>query len=353
MDKQKIIEAGKIAKEVHEWIKPQIKKGTPLIEIAEKIESKIIELGGKPAFPTNLSINEVAAHYTPSHDDETKAHGLLKIDFGAHVNGWISDTAFSVDLENSDENKKLIKSSEDALNSAINLIKSLGNKKVDNKKLSIVEPSIKKSSLDLTTSRRKILTKSDLEQSNLRHELSGNVLASGGKAEKILTSEIGKTIQQKISSQGFQPIINLSGHEIEEYNLHAGLTIPNFDNKSNEEIKKGLYAIEPFATLKTGTGKVKDGKPSGIYQLIDERNIRSPLAREILEFIIKEYNALPFCSRWIAKKFSTRGLFALRQLEQNKNLHQYAQLVESSGAKVSQAENTILVGEEGVVVTTG
>ena len=83
MDKEKIIKAGEIAKEIKLWIKPQIKKGMLLLEIAELIENKIYEMGGEPAFPVNLSINEIAAHYTPSMNDETIAEGLLKVDFGA------------------------------------------------------------------------------------------------------------------------------------------------------------------------------------------------------------------------------------------------------------------------------
>ena len=97
LNKEKIIKAGKIASEVKSWIKPQIKKDMLLIEIAEKIEGKIFELGGKPAFPVNLSIDNIAAHYTPGHDDETLARGLLKIDFGVHVDGWTSDNAFSLE----------------------------------------------------------------------------------------------------------------------------------------------------------------------------------------------------------------------------------------------------------------
>src|SRR3989344_9008943 len=124
MDIKKIILAGKIASEIKTWIKPQIKKGTSLLEIAEKIEAKIIEMKGKPAFPTNLSINEIAAHYTPSYDDKTTAHGLLKVDFGVHIDGWCVDNAFSIDLENSEENKKLIQSSEKALEKAIKTIKA-------------------------------------------------------------------------------------------------------------------------------------------------------------------------------------------------------------------------------------
>ncbi|MEK6833589.1 MAG: type II methionyl aminopeptidase [Nanoarchaeota archaeon] len=291
MENQKILQAGKIAQEVKKYIKPFVKKGVPLLEIAEKIENKIIELKGKPAFPTNLSINEIAAHFTPSYNDETLANGLLKVDFGVQIDGWISDTAFSVDLENSSENKKLIEASEKALEEA--------------------EKTIKK----------------------------GTTIG-----------EIGEAIQKEIESFGFSPIINLSGHQIEQYNLHSGLSIPNIDNKQNNEIKSGLYAIEPFAT--NGSGKVKDGKPSGIYSLIEYKNIRNPSAREILEYIAEEYKELPFCSRWLVKKFGTKALPALNQLEQNGNLHQYAQLVEVNKGIVAQTENTILIKENGEKIVT-
>ncbi len=138
MNKQSILKAGQISQEVKKYAKSFIKKDTPLLEIAEKIEDKIIELGGKPAFPTNTSINEVAAHYTPSHDDETKAHGLLKIDLGVHIDGWIADTAFSLDLENSEENKKLIEASKSALDNAIKLIKNSLGENANNKNGSVV-----------------------------------------------------------------------------------------------------------------------------------------------------------------------------------------------------------------------
>jgi methionyl aminopeptidase len=286
-----IILAGKIAQEIKKWIKPQIKKDIPLLEIAEKIEAKIIELKGKPAFPTNLSINEIAAHYTPAYNDETKAHGLIKVDFGVHINGFISDTSFSVDLENSEENKKLIEASEKALGEAKKTI---------------------------------------------------------GKGVSV--NKIGKAIQEAIEFYEFSPIINLSGHQIEQYNLHSGISIPNIADKRTTEIAPGLYAIEPFAT--NGSGKVKDGKPSGIYSLIDYKNIRNPNAREILEYITEEYVELPFCSRWLVKKFGTKALVALSQLEQNGNLHQYAQLVEVGKGIVSQAEDTILIEEDGKKIIT-
>jgi len=291
MDKEKIIKAGKILSEVREYTQKFIKKDMPLLEIAEKIEEKIFELGGKPSFPTGLCINDIAAHYTPSHDDKTLANGLLKIDIGAHVDGWIADTAFSIDLENNEENKKLIESSEKALENVIKKIKK------------------------------------DME-----------------------IKEIGKIVQETIESSGFSPIINLSGHQVEEYDLHAGISIPNFDNGNENLLPKGLYAIEPFST--SGNGKVYDGKPSGIYQLISEKNIRNPIARQVLELIKKEYQTLPFCSRWIIKKFGTKALIGLKQLEENKNLHHYAVLVETSHKNVAQTEHTILIEDNEVIVTT-
>ena len=289
-EKDKILRAGKIASQVREYARKIVKKDIPLLEIAEKIESKIIELGGKPAFPTNLSINEIAAHYTPSYNDKTLATGLLKVDFGVHIDGFIADTAFSIDLENNEENKKLINASEEALENALKIIK-----------------------------------------------------------ENITTNEIGKTISETIESHKFSPIVNLSGHSMEKYDLHSGITIPNVDDNKNIKLKKGVYAIEPFATK--GNGKVYDGKPSGIYYIQNEKNIRSPIAREILSFIIKEYKTLPFCERWLVNKFGTKVMFALKQLENEGILHHFQQLIETSKAKVSQAEHTILIDKE-IIVTT-
>jgi len=291
MNKSKILLSGKIAKQVSEYTRIIIKKNVSLLEIAEKIEGKIFELGGKPAFPVSLAIDEIAAHDTPLHDDERKAHGLLKVDLGVSFDGWIADTAFSIDLENNEQNQKLIQAAEKALEKAIEIFKQ-------GKKL----------------------------------------------------NEIGKVISEIIEESGFSPIVNLSGHEIDKYDLHAGATVPNFDNHKEVKIEKKLYAIEPFAT--TGSGKVHDGKPSGIYMLTSEKNVRSPIAREILDYIAEEYQTLPFCSRWLVKKFGTKALFGLKQLETNRNLHHFAQLVEEKGAKVSQAEHTVLVDEDGVRVTT-
>src|SRR3989344_2253850 len=146
------------------------------------MEKKIFELGAKPAFPVNLSINEIAAHYTPSFGDEGVAHGLLKVDIGISIDGYIADTAFSVDLEDSEENKKLIEAAEDAV----------------------------------------------------------SVSVSEFKIGKGLT-EIGGKISDAISKLGFTSIANLSGHSIERFVVHAGWTVPNYDSGQKDVLEEGIY----------------------------------------------------------------------------------------------------------------
>lgn len=283
--------AGKIASETVKYAKSIIKKGELLVSLAEKIEGKIIELGGKPAFPVNLSMNEIAAHATPSLHDTATASGLLKVDIGVHINGYVADTAVSIDLENSPENKKLIQAAEDGLKAATEVFKL-----------------------------------------------------------KAPINQVGKVIEENISKHGFQSIRNLSGHSIEVYDLHAGIIVPNYDTSQTFQLEEGLYAIEPFST--TGVGLVKDGKPSGIYHLESDSPVRDSFAREVLKYIKEEYNTLPFCSRWIEKKFGTRTIIALKRLEEARIIMQYAQLVEKSLGKVAQAEHTVLLTPKEKIITT-
>ncbi len=287
----KLRKAGKIASEVVKYAKNIVKKDVSLRDIAEQIEYKILELGAKPAFPVNLSINDIAAHSTPSYNDTQKAHGLLKVDIGVHIDGYVADTAISIDLENSEENKKLINAAESALSKALEIVNS-----------------------------------------------------------GISLGKIGETIENSIKSLGFLPIQNLSGHSIHRYDLHSGITIPNYDTQQQIKIAPGLYAIEPFST--NGFGLVRDGKPSGIYHLKKEGNVRDSLAREVMQFIVEEYNTLPFCSRWIHKKFGTRSLIALKRIEEAGLIYQYPQLIEKNSGKVAQAEHTILIKEKEKTITT-
>jgi methionyl aminopeptidase len=290
------IKAGKIASETVQYAKSIIKPGIKLSELADKIESKISKLGAFPAFPVNLCINEIAAHHSPAYNSEQTAQGILKTDIGVHVNGAIADTAFSTDLENSEKNKALINSSEKALENALEFVK---------------------------------------QQTK--------------EGKQIQINKIGENIHKTITSLKFSPIRNLSGHELGEYIIHAGLTIPNYDNNNTKKLPNGAFAIEPFST--PGSGIVYDGKPSEIYRIEAVKGVRDPLARKILRHIQEKYYTLPFCSRWIIKEFSERAVISLKFLEQAGALHRYPELVEKSHSPVSQAEHTFLYTDK-IQITT-
>lgn len=296
MNKQELEDykkAGKIAAEVKDYARKLIKPGMPLLEIAQKIEKEIKKLGGELAFPINLSIDDIAAHYNPSLEDETKASGLLKIDIGVHIKGFIADTAFSLDLTKDNEHKELIEASEQALNEALKLLEKNSNQTLNN---------------------------------------------------------IGAAIQKAIEKKGFSPVINLSGHSLDQHNLHAGITIPNYANNNINKLKPGAYAIEPFAT--TGQGKIYEGQSSNIFSVIEPKNPRSPAARKVLGHIWKKYRLLPFSLREIQEKFGNSARIALRELEQAGIIKNYKQLIEKSHKPVSQAEHTIIITKDGKVVVT-
>ena len=289
-------EAGKIAKQVVDYAKTFVKPNMSLLEIAEKIDEKIKQLGAKPAFPVNLSLNEIAAHYTPSLEDKTLATGLLKIDLGVEVDGYIADTAFSLDLTENKEHQEMIDL----------------NQKVLEKTLKLIKPEIEINKI-------------------------GNTISKGVQT------------YNKKNNTHFVVIRNLSGHSLGKNMIHAGLTISNYPNDKQTKLKDMAIAIEPFLT--TGKGEVYEGKTSEIFMIENLKKPRDKDTRELLEFIKTEYKTKPFCRRWLEKKQFKKLNFSLRQLTAQKILHNFPVLIEKDKKPVSQAEHTILITDK-VEITT-
>ncbi len=287
--RKKYIEAGRIARKAREKAKAMCEPGAGLEEIAEAAEGVIFDEGARPAFPINLSINEEAAHYTPSKDDDGRlaVGDVVKIDVGAHIDGYIGDTAVTVDLGNNDE---LLEASSAALDAALDLAEAGRN-----------------------------------------------------------AGEIGRAIQKAIESRGFKPVRNLGGHGLEQYTQHSGERVPNIETSTSTTLEPGnAYAIEPFAT--DGSGKVFDGKRGNIYKY-EGGNVRDRTARKILKQVKKNYKTLPFTSRWLDVS-PARLKLAMRSLTDSGVVHSYDVLRENDGCLVSQHEHTILVFEDEVIVTT-
>jgi methionyl aminopeptidase len=291
------VKAGRIACTVLKEVESLVKPGAKLLEIAKYIESRIHDLGGKPAFPVNISINSVAAHYTPIPSDESiiPSGAVVKIDVGVHVDGYIADTATTISLD--DSYRLLCKATKSALEKA----------------LEAIGPGIR-------------------------------------------FSEIGNIVEQIIKSYGFSPIYNLSGHSLDRYIIHAGEVIPNHrDRLILGSFKSGkAYAIEPFAT--NGRGYVKEGNDITIFALKPNPKKLSKLShevREIFERIYEDRKTLPFTLRWYVKEFSIEKLrSAMRVLIDNGLAIAYPILIEINGGIVAQYEHTIILTSRGEKIVT-
>jgi methionyl aminopeptidase len=237
---EKYHEAGVLAAKILRLGAQGIRIGASYLDLVESIEAQVQEEGAALAFPLNLSLNEDAAHDTASPGDERifVKGDVAKLDLGVQIEGYIADTATTIDLGN---NSLLLDASEQALGSAIKAVRP------------------------------------------------------GATA-----GDLGAAIQKEIESRGYRPISNLTGHGLDRYILHRSPTIPNVGINGGVVLEEDMvFAIEPFAT--TGSGHVSEKNRKEIYSQISKKPVRISAARTILN-TIKDRNGLPFARRWLNEK---------------------------------------------------
>ncbi|MFW9846549.1 MAG: type II methionyl aminopeptidase [Candidatus Thorarchaeota archaeon] len=287
------VKAGQIAARVLKEVRDEILPKTKVIKISTLAEKKIVEYGGRPAFPCNVCIDHIAAYRTSPGDDTAiiPHSGLVKIDIGVHINGRIVDTALTVDVDGTLEG--FVAATDDALNEAIEMIR----------------PGIE-------------------------------------------LGDIGKTIEKIIKAYGLRPIKNLSGHNLKRYKLHGGKRVPNSKTRGDGLVEVGeYYAIEPYAT--SGAGKVVD---TDFVYIFTNSGIDEPLegtTEKLRTYLREKYGPLPFTSRWV--KTSSQGVKLLeefRQLLKFKAIIGHPMQVEKGKRPVSTSEHTIFISEKGPVVLT-
>ncbi len=244
-------EAGEILAQVREEAADRVEIGASHLELAEWAEARIRELGGEPAFPVNISVDEEAAHATPAPGEETTfGEEMVNLDLGVHVDGWLADTAVTVDHSGTPD---LVEASEAALEAAIEL----------------VEPGVQ-------------------------------------------TGDIGAAVEETIEGYGYNPVVNLTGHGLGHWEQHTDPNIPNRAVSQGVELEAGqVLALEPFAT--DGGGKVSEGSEEEIYALERESSIRNRDARQALDQITEEFRTLPFARRWLDVSRPQMALRRLQQ----------------------------------------
>ena len=285
--------AGKIAQDVKAYIKPKIEVGLKILDLVNDTESKILELGGECAFPVNVSINNIAAHYTsPLKEDNLTINelDLVKVDLGVHIEGFIVDTAFSINFNDDNALENIVQATEVAVEAAMMMSKP-----------------------------------------------------------QVNTKEIGQKIEDIVKGFKYNPIKELGGHQTERWIVHGKKTLPELGSQSGSIMEEGdVFAIEIFAS--TGEGSVHRTNASHIYEL-NPYSGRVPLRRksskQILGVINKSYKTLPFAERWLAKDFRMGVGFGLQELIQQGKLHAHNVLAEKKGVYVAQSEETIIITEDG------
>lgn len=295
------IKAGKITSDIKKEAKKIVKDGLKVIDLVEFVENKIKDEDAGIAFPCNVSINEIAAHYTSPLGDTTviNAGDIVKLDLGAEVNGYISDTAISIltpgdnleekySEEEIEKREKIIEASEKGLESAISTVKA-----------------------------------------------------------GVEIGKIGENIENTITDLGLKPISNLSGHQMDQWLLHSGVSIPNINDNNNRKLEEGdVLAIEPFAT--DGVGTVVDTPNYYIFKFMKNKPFRNTYTKRVLKRIQRDYNQLPFSQRWLNEYFEEKRLnFSMRQLSEAMAIYPYAVLREKTNCLISQTEHTVIVESDG------
>lgn len=326
-------EVGKLTAEIREKAREMVTPGQQLLTVAEEVEKMIREEGAQPAFPCNLSINEKAAHYSPHDEDETEIEegDLVKIDIGAHIDGYIADTATTVFVEGEEGEEKKDEASEDE--------NQEGEEKEEPGKGSVEEK-------DGTEKEKK--KEKDMVES-VEHVLEEAIKAV---EPGIDVGEIGSVIEKTAEEFGYSPISNLTGHNLKRYSLHGGISIPNVEEETGDELEVGdVIALEPFIT--DGEGKVEDMPEVYIFRCLEDANVSGRMAQQTFRKIKSKYGSLPFAERWLAEDLSRIRLqMTLRELIGSKALHPYYVLKEVDDCKVAQAEHTMIVTDEGCELTT-
>ena len=286
----KLRKAGKTAAAARALGMDMVREGVKLYDVAQEVECYIRSRGCGLAFPCNISINEVAAHYTPCIDDKKvfSKGDVVKIDCGAETDGYVGDTAGTVEV---------------------------GTKKY----------------------------RSLIEASKRARDTVAEFVGAG-----IPICEIGGLVERCMTQDGFLPLKNLCGHQIKPYNLHTGVSIPNYNDGNTDRLMPGMMvAIEPFAT--NGGGAVTDGQPGNIVRILRERKLKDPKAQEFLEYVKGEFKTFPFCARSCDFPDAEKHV---RDLIRHGVLSSYAQMIEVRGGMVSQHEHTFYITGEKAEVTT-
>jgi methionyl aminopeptidase len=270
-----------------------IRPGVSLREVCVAVEDEIGRRGGGTAFPAQTSRNDIAAHYCPGPEDDSvyQDGDVAKLDIGVHVEGWVVDTALTVNVGDRPENRRLIEAARAALQAAIEFVRP-----------------------------------------------------------QTTVAAVSSRIERAIRSFGFRPVRNLCGHGVGRWTVHCPPPIPNVADGTGDRMPVGaVVAIEPFAT--DGRGVVSERGRAEVFRLDPGRD-PGRAGDPAVVAAIRDLHGLPFARRQLAALPRPAVEATLAALTRSGALMAYPPLVETAGRPVAQAEHTVYVGAEGAEVLT-
>ncbi|KAA3605010.1 MAG: type II methionyl aminopeptidase [Planctomycetota bacterium] len=292
----KFREAGRIAGAARRLGISMIRPEVRLRDVLETVESFIRDHGAGPAFPAQTSRNQVAAHYCSPPGDETRYQegDVVKLDIGVEVDGYVADNAESVYLGDLPRYQNLVAASRAALDAAV----------------AVAEPGVS-------------------------------------------VQALSAVMEQAITSMGFRPVSNLTGHGLARWQVHTAPQIPAVpDRYCREILEPGMViAIEPFAT--TGRGPVYEQGRAEVFMIRKRPRKMKGLDPEAWQ-VIDAMNGLPFARRSFPQSLSPAAVEStLARLLRTGCLIPFPPLVDSDSAvRISQAEHSLIITDSGIEVIT-
>ncbi|KIW70813.1 methionine aminopeptidase 2-1 [Phialophora macrospora] len=303
--------AAEVHRQTRRWVQESVKPGQTLLSIAEGIEDSVRALLGHAGlepgdslkagmgFPTGICLNHQVAHYTPNpgqKDVVLRQEDVMTVDFGVHINGWIVDSAFTMAFDHTYDN--LLAAVKDATNTGV-----------------------KTAGIDVRVS---------------------DVSAAIQEVMESYEVDIrGKTFPIK-------PVRNLSAHNIKQYRIHGGKSIPFVKNSDQTKMEEGeVFAVETFGT--TGRGIVYDDVGIYGYGLDHDAplTVSLPLAsaRRLHKTIRENFSTLVFCRRYLDRLGLERYLAGMNSLVSHGIVEAYLPLKDIEGSYSAQFEHTFLLRE--------
>lgn len=316
---KKYKEAGEIVNRVLKQLIEAAKAGASVKALCEKGDKLLTtETGNKYpndkemkkgiAFPTCLSVNNCICHFSPSKNDPDlllKDDDVVKIDLGAHIDGFIAVAAHTLVIGASLENK------------------------VKGRKADV------------------ILAAYNAAQATLR-------LVKEGKGNYGVT----EGVQKVADSYKCKPIEGMLSHQLKQFKIDGEKTIIQnptaAQKKEHEKVdfeNYEVYAMDVLISSGEGTGKELDTKVS-IYKKTDVNYLlKLKASKAFYAEVKKKYGNMPFNLRNFEEE--AKAKMGVVECVSHKLIEPFNVLYEKHNEFVAQFKSTLLLLPNGTVLATG